>query len=126
MRVKVNAFVAPLAILLAFCVVLSPCVAGQGAFSAGLFISGQASQDKKDQGPSAQTPPPAPPSSSAPANGVQPQPKSPPPKSNVVWVNTDSKLYHRPGSKWYGKTRHGKYMTEGDAIKAGYHAAEKE
>jgi len=44
----------------------------------------------------------------------------------VVWVNTDSGIYHKPGTHWYGKTKHGKYMTEADAKKAGYRAAAKE
>ena len=44
----------------------------------------------------------------------------------VVWVNTDSRIYHKPGTRWYGKTKHGKYMTEADAKKAGYRAATKE
>jgi|SRR5712664_229661 len=44
----------------------------------------------------------------------------------VVWVNTDSRIYHKPGTRWYGKTKHGKYMTEADAKKAGYRAAAKE
>ena len=41
----------------------------------------------------------------------------------TVWVNTDTRVYHRPGSRWYGKTRKGKYMLEPDAIKAGYQLA---
>jgi cytoskeletal protein RodZ len=45
--------------------------------------------------------------------------------SGMVWVNTDSGVYHKPGTRWYGKTRKGKYMTEADAIKAGYRAAVK-
>ena len=46
--------------------------------------------------------------------------------TGMVWVNTDSGIYHKPGTHWYGKTKKGKYMTEADAIKAGYHAAKKE
>jgi len=36
-----------------------------------------------------------------------------------VWVNTKSSIYHCPGSRWYGKTKQGKYMSECEAIKAG-------
>jgi len=43
----------------------------------------------------------------------------------MVWVNTDSGIYHKPGSRFYGKTKQGKYMTEADAIKAGYRPAAK-
>jgi hypothetical protein len=46
--------------------------------------------------------------------------------TGMVWVNTDSNVYHKPGTRWYGKTKKGKYMTEADAIKAGYHPAKKE
>jgi len=41
----------------------------------------------------------------------------------LVWVNTSSHVYHMEGSRWYGKTRHGKYMSEEDAISEGDHAA---
>ena len=41
----------------------------------------------------------------------------------MVWVNTDSGVYHKPGTRWYGKTKKGKYMTEADAIAAGYREA---
>lgn len=44
----------------------------------------------------------------------------------MVWVNTDSGVYHKPGTRWYGKTKKGKYMTEADARKAGYKPAAKE
>ncbi len=32
-----------------------------------------------------------------------------------VWVNSGSKTYHCEGSKFYGKTKAGEYMTEADA-----------
>jgi DNA uptake protein ComE-like DNA-binding protein len=43
-----------------------------------------------------------------------------PPRSGMVWVNTDSKVYHTEGDRWYGKTKKGEFMTESDALKAGY------
>jgi len=39
-----------------------------------------------------------------------------------VWVNTKSGVFHREGDRWYGKTKQGKYMTEDEALKAGYRA----
>jgi hypothetical protein len=41
----------------------------------------------------------------------------------LVWVNTDSHIYHKEGSRFYGKTKQGKYVTEADAIKEGDRAA---
>ena len=42
-----------------------------------------------------------------------------------VWVNTDSKIYHNEGSRYYGRTKKGQYMSEADAIKAGYKASKE-
>ncbi len=42
-----------------------------------------------------------------------------------VWVNTETGVYHREGSRFYGTTRKGKYMTQQDAIQAGYKPAPK-
>lgn len=53
---------------------------------------------------------------------------SPPPPANssgMVWVNLGSGAYYKPGSRYYGKTKRGKYMLEADAIRAGYHAASR-
>ena len=38
----------------------------------------------------------------------------------MVWVNTSAKLYHHQESKYYGKTKQGKFMTEDDAKAAGF------
>jgi sRNA-binding protein len=45
--------------------------------------------------------------------------------SGQVWVNTGStsKAYHKSSSKYFGATKAGKFMTEADAQKAGYHLA---
>ncbi len=40
-----------------------------------------------------------------------------------VWVNTNSGVIWKPGSRYYGKTAKGKYMSEADALAAGYHDA---
>ena len=48
-----------------------------------------------------------------------------PPAKGMVWVNTSTKVYHREGDRWYGKTKEGKFMTEADAIKEGYHASKE-
>ncbi len=42
------------------------------------------------------------------------------PAKGMVWVNTATKVFHREGDRWYGKTKAGKYMTEEDALKEGY------
>jgi len=36
-----------------------------------------------------------------------------------VWVNTNSGVYHCPGTRWYGTTKQGVYMTQAEAQKKG-------
>ena len=43
-----------------------------------------------------------------------------------VWVNLTSGVYHLPGTRYYGKTANGRYMSEQDALKAGYRKAGSE
>lgn len=40
-----------------------------------------------------------------------------------VWVNSNSGVYHCPGTRWYGNTKHGEYMTQAEAQKKGYRPA---
>ena len=41
----------------------------------------------------------------------------------VVWANTSSKVLHNSGDKFYGHTKHGMYVCQSAAVKAGYHTA---
>jgi hypothetical protein len=43
----------------------------------------------------------------------------------LVWVNTETHVYHKEGSRFYGTTKKGKYVGEADAIKEGDRAAAK-
>jgi membrane protein involved in colicin uptake len=67
--------------------------------------------------------------SGAPAKSTSTETATNPPAAGgghgLVWVNTDSHVYHREGSRFYGTTKKGKYMTEADAVKEGDRAASK-
>jgi competence protein ComEA len=69
------------------------------------------------------------PSQPAPASAAKPAPSAASQGTagpGMVWVNTDSGVFHYSNSRYYGKTKVGKYLSEADALKAGYHAAENE
>jgi hypothetical protein len=44
----------------------------------------------------------------------------PPADSDQIWVNTKSGKYWKPGSRYYGKTKRGEYMSVEGAIQKGY------
>jgi hypothetical protein len=46
------------------------------------------------------------------------------PKDVVVWLNIPSGIYHYQGERWYGRTKHGAYACEKEAIAAGDRASE--
>src|SRR5580704_10807621 len=46
------------------------------------------------------------------------------PKDVVVWLNIPSGVYHYKGERWYGRTKHGAYACEKEAIRAGDRASE--
>jgi hypothetical protein len=42
------------------------------------------------------------------------------PRDTVVWVNTNSGIYHSPGMRWYGRTAQGEYLCKKAADSAGF------
>jgi hypothetical protein len=64
---------------------------------------------------------PAPTHASKPSTNTSNMAQAPGGGPGMVWVNTPTNVYHCPGSRYYGKTKEGKYMTEAQAKAAGAH-----
>jgi hypothetical protein len=47
------------------------------------------------------------------------------PSDTVVWGNSSSKTLHLSGDRYFGKTKHGAFMCQREAMQAGYHVAGK-
>ena len=76
--------------------------------------------------PAARSAPAAPAAPAAPVakstkTKTAPKDQAPGGGAGKVWANASSKVYHCEGSKYYGKTKKGEYMTEADARAKGYH-----
>jgi hypothetical protein len=57
---------------------------------------------------------------------VSPNPPSAsesPLNADEVWVNAKSGKYWKPGSRYYGKTKQGQYMSEKEAVQKGFRPA---
>jgi hypothetical protein len=64
-------------------------------------------------------PPAAAPAPAAPAQKNMPTTAAAGGGPGMVWVNSNSKVYHCPSDRWYGKTKAGAYMSESDAVAKG-------
>jgi len=92
---------------------LSAQAGGAGAAAAGKATDAMSTATKAVKAKAPATPPPtAAEIADAKAKGM-------------VWVNLNTKVYHKSDNAMYGATKHGQFMTEADAQKAGYKAAQE-
>jgi hypothetical protein len=74
------------------------------------------------------SPAPSPPATPAGANefSTEAEAKGRCPSDTVVWVSLPSRIFHFSGTRYYGNTKHGAYMCEGDTAAAGMRGAKNE
>jgi Helix-hairpin-helix motif len=89
----------------------------------GAASSAPAAQPAPRPAPASAAPAPAPAAATAARPSSAPTLAQQPPAKGMVWVNPSTKVFHREGDRYYGNTKSGKFMTEADAVKAGYREA---
>ena len=88
--------------------------------TAGVAMRAPAAPPAPRPAPAVPAPAPAPSASAGARTTSAPTVAQQPPVRGMVWVNLNTKVFHREGDRYYGATKKGRFMTEADALKAGY------